>query len=605
MAHLIPDSIRSQQGVPSTHRRVATALKLGLDDGAIVWYEPLFDADGTKPHFIVLLPDNGLAVIEVLDVRASKLLGVVRGKLRIELDGEEVEADQPLVRAEVYAETLRARIAAEPRLADVQLPVASAALFPSLEQQDALERGLAATGLDVGRCLFRSEVDAARGADGAALDRWFARVLGAGTPIEGPLVDVVRGLVQPDLVIDRPEDDGQLAIFRPPEGDELVRVMDQQQEVLAKSIGHGHRVIRGVAGSGKTLILVYRARLLAEMHPDQRFLLACYNRSLASELEALLTDYENVEVAPVHVLIGRAIRAAGLDDPGFADDSGEERAAAGVEALDRGALPRYRAVLLDEAQDLGPNALRFVVALADQRFDDVLVVADAAQNVYRRSFTWKAAGIQAQGRRTRVLRRNYRNTREILELAHRFLVPQGVDEASLDLDDEAVIVPPEAALRSGPLPTVVIGETEELIDLAFRELANASEEDSPPKSIGALTIGGWQAIELERRLRAARIEHYFVTDPQEKWKRDKVAEADSQVILSTVYSAKGLEFPTVILCCTPRGTQDLEELRRTIYVGMTRATERLFVFADEKHPLVDDLRAAAASSGRLVVEIDD
>jgi len=61
---------------------VATALKNGLDDEVVVWFEPLFDTTGSKPHFIVLMPDNGIAVLEVLDVRSNKLLGAVRGLLR-------------------------------------------------------------------------------------------------------------------------------------------------------------------------------------------------------------------------------------------------------------------------------------------------------------------------------------------------------------------------------------------------------------------------------------------------------------------------------------------------------------------------------------------
>ena len=36
--------------------------------------------------------------------------------------------------------------------------------------------------------------------------------------------------------------------------------MDRQQEQLARSMGEGHRVIHGVAGSGKTMILGYRAQ---------------------------------------------------------------------------------------------------------------------------------------------------------------------------------------------------------------------------------------------------------------------------------------------------------------------------------------------------------
>ena len=46
---------------------------------------------------------------------------------------------------------------------------------------------------------------------------------------------------------------------------DLVRVLDLEQETLARNLGSGHRVIHGVAGSGKTLILGYRCVHLAEM----------------------------------------------------------------------------------------------------------------------------------------------------------------------------------------------------------------------------------------------------------------------------------------------------------------------------------------------------
>ena len=45
---------------------------------------------------------------------------------------------------------------------------------------------------------------------------------------------------------------------------DIMRVMDLQQEQLARSLGDGHRVIHGVAGSGKTMILGYRAEHLAK-----------------------------------------------------------------------------------------------------------------------------------------------------------------------------------------------------------------------------------------------------------------------------------------------------------------------------------------------------
>ena len=66
---------------------------------------------------------------------------------------------------------------------------------------------------------------------------------------------------------------------------DLLQVMDLAQEEIARNLGEGHRVIHGVAGSGKTLILAYRCRLLARtMHKP--ILVLVYNRSLAAWLRS-------------------------------------------------------------------------------------------------------------------------------------------------------------------------------------------------------------------------------------------------------------------------------------------------------------------------------
>jgi AAA domain/UvrD-like helicase C-terminal domain len=593
MAFLIPDNLRSRQDVPASIRRVATALQLGLDDVATVWYERLFDAADQRPDFVALLPDNGIAVLEVIDVKTGSLLGVLRGRMRLEQDGREVEVEPPLVRAERFARVLRERISAESRLAEATVPVAALALFPNLSRSEAHKLG----GLDAGRFIFQEELETARsGGSGNEFERRLARALGVATPIEGTVAALVRGVIQPDLVISGADGGGQLAIFAAPEGEEVVRTLDRQQEAVAKSMGEGHRVVRGVAGSGKTLILVYRAKLFAELHPRQKFLLTCYTRALASELRALLNDFGNVEVRTVQALVQRAIREAGLEDPGFgADESGEQRAAVGLTALDRGALPRYRGVFIDEAQDLGTNALRFAVSLADGRFNDVLVVADAAQNVFRRQFNWKQAGIHAQGR-SRLLRRNYRNTREILEFAYAFLTSGQEDPAVVDLEDESALVPPEAALRSGPPPSLVFCDGSELVSRAVRNAVQLLEGRQTPKKLALLTIDRRETTGLRKELEKAKVEFFLVADNSSK---DRFAEVNEASVLATVYSAKGMEFPNVVLCCTPREGMDGEELRSAIYVGMTRATENLIVLVEKDHVFAPEFAAAAEGRARI------
>jgi hypothetical protein len=44
---------------------------------------------------------------------------------------------------------------------------------------------------------------------------------------------------------------------------DVLQVMDLQQEQVARTLAEGHRVIHGAAGSGKTMILIFRAQHLA------------------------------------------------------------------------------------------------------------------------------------------------------------------------------------------------------------------------------------------------------------------------------------------------------------------------------------------------------
>ncbi|GLV59829.1 hypothetical protein KDH_66530 [Dictyobacter sp. S3.2.2.5] len=81
----------------------------------------------------------------------------------------------------------------------------------------------------------------------------------------------------------------------------------------------------------------------------------------------------------------------------------------------------YNAVIVDEAQDLDPSALRLLVHLCKQS-NHLFITADANQSIYSSDFNWIGVyqDLKFHGR-TAILDANYRSTREIGEAAQRCL----------------------------------------------------------------------------------------------------------------------------------------------------------------------------------------
>lgn len=601
MAFLIPDNLKSRKDVPAAIRRAASAFEIGLDDSAVVWYEPLYDPNGEKPHLVVMLPDRGIALLEVVDAKASSFLHFFKGKPKFVRDGEELP--DPLERASSLAHLLVKRINAEPRISKLGLSVAAGVCLANLTKEQAKENGVDLA-YPEDFCIYKDELDAAISGTGeSTLMRAFTRLVGPSVVdyISSDLEKVIRGIIQPDIVIGSTfkSDSEQLQIFLPPTEDDVIRVMDRQQEAMAKTLGDGHRVIRGVAGSGKTLVLLFRAKLIAENFPNKQILVTCYTKTLASQLKKLLQNYSNIDVINLHLLIYEICKEAKVRIPDSKDENRfEKMTALALEAVELGKGPRYDMVLVDEAQDFDTNEIKLATRFLKDSSEDLVIVADAAQNIFKRKFSWKQAGVKAQGR-TRILRTNYRNTRQILEFASAFLLggeTLTADEVP-DFEDENSVIPPEAAKRTGALPEVeFVTSTKDEISSTIELTKSWLSKLGPDQKLAILYPGTDdkdRGYLLNRDLRYEGIDLYWVNERNNRAAKAGLAATTSRVILSTVQSAKGLEFPNVILCGIWKRGSDKEQLRKLAYVGMTRATDHLMVISRDSHELVDDLKDAA------------
>jgi superfamily I DNA/RNA helicase len=385
---------------------------------------------------------------------------------------------------------------------------------------------------------------------------------------------------------------------------DLIRVMDINQELLARSLGDGHRVIHGVAGSGKTMILGYRCMQIAQAL-SKPILVLCFNVALAARLRQMLSSHaaaDRIVVRHFHDWCGDMLTAFNVDKPRWSGD-GEayarelvERTIAGV---DRGQIPRaqYGAVMIDEGHDFEPEWFKLVVQMVDPDSNSMLVLYDDAQSIYtkgeRRKFSFASVGVQARGRTT-ILKLNYRNTLEVLSVARAFaselLSEHGADE------DSVPTIAPESAGRRGPMPEAIRVDSPRAEATLIAE--RIKDEHAQGRALSDMAVVYREKRQLaliEEQLTKLGIA--FSSAEKSQGKR-ALFEGKPSVKLVSMHSSKGLEFHTVFipgLEKLPHPRESAENEARLLYVAMTRATDRLIMTRSSESSFSERIEAAVSS----------
>jgi superfamily I DNA/RNA helicase len=389
---------------------------------------------------------------------------------------------------------------------------------------------------------------------------------------------------------------------------DLLKVMDVQQEQVARTLGDGHRVIHGAAGSGKTMILIFRAQYLAAMaRPDQPVLILCFNRGLADRIESQLRQRgvdERVQVRTFHSWCADVTKSYQLRVPPA--DSAEMHYRLMVEiverALERGFVPggQYFALLVDEAHDFEDAWLRMAARLVNPATNSLLVLYDDAQSIYqqkRRKFNFASVGIEARGR-TSILKLNYRNTAEVLALAVHCAqtLLEGAEETREE--DEIPLVQPSSAGRRGALPVLIQARNaREEAELICERILAASANGTPLDDIAVLCRGKYLMKPIEHVLNRRGL-------PVQSMSSHAIRDFDwrnPSVKLLTMHSAKGLEFPLVFVAglqALPMRDESMEDAARLLYVAMTRATQDLVLSTHGSSPIVTRVKDSLGKVAR-------
>ncbi len=136
-----------------------------------------------------------------------------------------------------------------------------------------------------------------------------------------------------------------------------------------------------------------------------------------------------------------------------------------------------RSILVDEAQDMSTHAFALLRAvIPEERPNDLFVVGDGHQRIYRKRVVLSHAGVNIRGRGRR-LRINYRTTDEIRRYAVALLEGVEID----DLDASADSTRGYRSLMHGEVPEIQVCKSFEDEVEAVAEWLQASEpsQDAP------------------------------------------------------------------------------------------------------------------------------
>ncbi|QDV81650.1 AAA domain-containing protein [Planctomycetes bacterium TBK1r] len=394
-------------------------------------------------------------------------------------------------------------------------------------------------------------------------------------------------------------------------------ILSQEQQRLTNLELDGKpRLVRGVAGSGKSIVLCNWLAKTAKRLQDQKDarIWAVYaNRSLQKLLRESIesawtslneddlfgqSDFPWDKVSLLHV---KDVLAGMLPSVQMSIESiGFDYDRAAEEFLNRQdideLLPRCSALFIDEAQDMGPATLRLLLSIVERADDEdansrsAHIFYDNAQNVYNtKTPKWSEFGLDMRGRST-IMRESFRSTTPITELAVNVLSRLSESRKRQDQRELLQLGLLEKTDRGGedwlrvrynqidgpkPIYHRFDNRRQEMASIAGHLKYLIQNDGISPTDICILYNGRVQDVlqsNLAPALAAIGVELSFQ-------KNRSFERQPNTLVATTPHSFKGYESEVVVIPCVdhyvaPEG----KILENSLYVAMTRARSLLAIY---------------------------
>jgi hypothetical protein len=574
------------------------------DAQCLAWYSPT--VDGLEPDFILYTPEAGLIVFEVKDWVLSQIRGADTHSFRISVAADKEESrTNPFYQSRTYALAILNRIKAScKRLLSTdqryygksRLPVQWGVVLSNITREEFNATDLGKI-LPADKVFFADDLTAALSKDDVSTNAQPREQLAAMFPPLFPF-----NLTMADMSALREVLWPQVRIILPKRGDRkynddsdsLIKLLDAQQETLASRLDAPKAILKGYAGTGKSLVLIHKAfheyTRLRNKKSELPVLVVCYNLTLTHYLKRLLAGRgAHMGRNDIHVTHFYDFCRSLLKEPlAYENENADYYELVTRMALDAAKdSPRYGAVFVDEGQDFSDDMFAVLQAVLAEN-GMFWLARDSAQNLYEKKQSW----LDDPGFRRFFLRSPYRATRSLAHFCESL-----VSHTKADVPEHEQPFPVQSAKGEAPCLYRIADIRQGVTYLADR-IHRLREQGIPYSEMAILYVsrnyGDLQGIDLPVFLCDSLEENGIMVSWPSKNAQSKATwdiTTDS-VAVSTIHSMKGMDAEAVFvlgLDSLNKTSVSSEFARSLTYVACTRARRHLDILYIEKTPLIESM----------------
>lgn len=349
-----------------------------------------------------------------------------------------------------------------------------------------------------------------------------------------------------------------------------------------------HQRLRGVAGSGKTLVIAQRAANLISL--NKKVLVVSYNITLWHHIKdqvsraRLSFNWDKIEFNHLHGFCKNYLYENNIDFPkNIKNDLDNENyffdetvPSLIIESMKKGNNVKsrmYDAILIDEAQDYVQKYYDMLCLFLSDN-DEVLLVADEKQNIYERDISWvdKMQGTKFRGR-WRELKESYRLSIPVIKRANDF---------AKDYLPEVGLFPEPSVNQKDMFdtPFLIWRNIDKDRDVCYFLLQTyewlTKTKNISPSDIVILIPTHVEGNSVKLFFEEKNIKVNDVFEPKRGDKRHKHSfwMGDSRLKMSTIHSFKGWELSNIVFLTPDREWSNIDYL---MYVAITRTVKNLIV----------------------------